>query len=222
MFTGIIEGKGKVVRVEYRAEQKRLTLEVPAHLTDVQLGDSINVSGACLTIVGIKGTTIEVDVSSETLQKTVLSDLKPGQSLNLERALKLSSRLGGHIVTGHIDGIGVIRERRKAGEFLGLRIEIPKPVSDYIVEKGSIAVDGISLTVNAFRGGEVELMLIPYTIQETTLIEKQVGDRVNVESDILGKYVAKILQRDGGGSGKIDLAFLEKHGFLNGSEADDQ
>ena len=214
MFTGIVENKGKVLRMEYRGRGKRLTLELPADLTEVQLGDSINVNGGCLTVVEKKGQTIEFDLSSETIQKTVLGDLKVGDFVNLERALKLTDRLGGHIVTGHIDGIGVILEKRKEADFIHLRIRIPKAVSRYIVQKGAIAIDGISLTVNECQEEEVQMALIPYTIEKTTLVEKRAGDRVNVEADILGKYVEKLLDQGGRKSKEINLSFLKEHGFM--------
>ena len=211
MFTGIVERKGKVLRAEYRGHGKRLALELPADLTDVQLGDSININGSCLTVVEKKGQIIEFDLSSETLQKTILGDLRGGESVNLERALKLTDRLGGHIVTGHIDGIGVIVEKRQETEFIHLRLRIPKTISRYVVQKGAIAIDGISLTVNECQDEEVKMVLIPETIEKTTLVKKRVGDRVNVETDILGKYVEKMLE--GGKPKGMDLSFLEEYGF---------
>lgn len=214
MFTGIVEDKGKVLRVEYRGQEKRITIELPANLTDVQLGDSINTNGVCLTVVEKKGQAAGLDLSPETLQKTSLGELKTGDRVNLERALKLTDRLGGHIVTGHIDGIGVIEEKRRERDFFNLKIRIPRSVTKYVVEKGSIAIDGISLTVNACRGEEVEITLIPYTLEKTTLIDKKIGDRVNVETDILGKYVEKLMNRGGGKPGGLNLSFLEEHGFI--------
>jgi riboflavin synthase len=214
MFTGIIEDKGKVIRVEYRGQEKRLTLELPIHLTEVQLGDSININGVCLTIVEKRGQTIEVDLSLETLQKTVLGGLKEGDQVNFERPLKLTDRLGGHIITGHIDGIGTITEKRKEGDFLHLKIQIPKFVSKYVVQKGSIAIDGISLTVNEYKDEEIKMTLIPYTLKKTTLMDKSVGDRVNVEADIIGKYVEKMLDRGDEKSKGMDLSFLKEHGFI--------
>jgi len=214
MFTGIVESKGKVLSVEYRGQGKRLTLELPADLTDVQLGDSINVNGGCLTVVEKKGQTIKFDLSSETIQRTVLGDLKIGDFVNLERALKLTDRLGGHIVTGHIDGIGIIVEKRQETEFIHLRIRIPKSISRYVVQKGAIAIDGISLTVNDCQDEEVKMVLIPDTIEKTTLVKKRVGDRVNVEADILGKYVEKMLDQGGRKSKEIDLSFLKEHGIV--------
>jgi riboflavin synthase len=216
MFTGIVEDKGRVLRVEYRGQEKRLTIELPHHLTEVQLGDSININGVCLTIVQKQGRAIELDLSQETLQKTVLGELKEGNQINLERALKLTDRLGGHIVTGHTDGIGVIVEKRRERDFLQLKIRIPESVSRYVVQKGSIAIDGISLTVNEYLESEIRMTLIPYTIEKTTLLDKNVGDRVNVEADILGKYVEKLLDRENKKPGKVDLSFLKEHGFIKG------
>ena len=214
MFTGIIENKGRVLRVEYRGQEERLTLEIPMDLTDLKLGDSINISGVCLTVVEKKEQAIGVDLSLETLEKTILGKLKEGDKVNLERALRLSDRLGGHIVTGHIDGIGVILEKRREKDFLGLRVRIPPSISRYVVQKGSIAIDGISLTVNQCQGEEIQITLIPYTIEKTTLIDKKVGDQVNVEADILGKYVEKMLDRGVGESKRVDLSFLKEHGFV--------
>ena len=214
MFTGIIEDTGKVSRIEYRGQEKRLILEVPPHLTEVQLGDSININGVCLTVVQKNEQGIELDVSLETLQKTALRELKEGDRVNLERALRLTDRLGGHIVTGHVDGIGEIVEKREEGDFLQLRIRIPESVSRYVVQKGSIAIDGISLTVNEYQEGEIRMTLIPYTIEKTTLRQKRVGDRVNLEGDILGKYVEKFLDQGDRKPGQVDLSFLKEHGFI--------
>jgi len=193
-----------------------MTLEFPVHLTEMQLGDSININGVCLTVVERKGQKISFDLSKETLQKTVLGELKEGDSVNLERPLKLIDRLGGHIVTGHIDGIGVIVEKRREGDYLNLKIRIPETISRYVVQKGSIAIDGISLTVNEYLRDEIQLTLIPYTIEKTTLRDKNVGDRVNVEADILGKYVEKLLDREGGKSKGLDFSLLKEHGFIKG------
>jgi riboflavin synthase len=216
MFTGIIEDKGRFLRVEYQGQKKRLTLELPMNLTEVQLGDSININGVCLTIVEKRGQTIQLDLSPETLQKTVLGGLKEGDKVNLERALRLTDRLGGHIVTGHIDGIGIIVEKRKEMDFLNFKIRIPKSISKYVVQKGSIAIDGISLTVNESQGEDIQLSLIPYTLEKTTLMDKKVGDQVNVESDVLGKYVEKLLDREDRKSKDVTFSFLKEHGFIEG------
>jgi len=213
VFTGIIEGKGKVLNIEYRGEGRRLSIELPTELTDVQLGDSINLNGACVTIVEKRGRSITVDLSGETLQRTNLSWLKEGDWVNLERALRLSDRLGGHLVTGHIDGMGEIVEKVRQREFYLLKIRIPSPMMKYVVPKGSIAIDGVSLTVNETEGDVIQITLIPYTIEKTTLTDKKVGDRVNIETDILGKYVEKMIGYRGGEKG-FDLNFLREHGFI--------
>jgi riboflavin synthase len=215
VFTGIIEDKGKVSRIEHKGQEKRLILELPPHLTGVQLGDSININGVCLTVVDKNEQKVELDLSRETLQETALRELKEGDQVNLERALSLTDRLGGHIVTGHVDGIGEIVEKRQERDFLQLRIRIPESVSRYVVRKGSIAVDGISLTVNEYQKGEIRMTLIPFTIEKTTLKQKRVGDRVNLEADILGKYVEKFLDRGDKKSAQVDLPFLKEHGFIN-------
>jgi len=215
MFTGIVEGTGRVLRIEDRGQGKMLILRVPAHLTEVQLGDSINVNGACLTITGQREDVLEVDLSAETLQKTALGQLVEGREVNLERALRLSDRLGGHIVTGHVDGTGIITSKRQETDFVLLRVRIPQALTKYVVEKGSIGIDGVSLTVNRCTGDELEMMLIPYTLQKTTLMDKKAGDAVNVETDILGKYVEKVLTRGEPSSEGISLSFLKEHGFIN-------
>ncbi|OGP96216.1 MAG: riboflavin synthase subunit alpha [Deltaproteobacteria bacterium RBG_16_47_11] len=216
MFTGIIEGKGKVIRLDHRGQGKKLTIELSINLTEVQLGDSININGVCLTVIEKRGQTVVLDLSSETLQKTASGELKEGDQVNFERALRLSDRLGGHIVTGHIDGVGVITEKRKEGDFLHLTIRIPKSVSRYVVQKGSIAIDGISLTVNECEGEEIRMMLIPYTLEKTTLMGKKLGERVNAEADILGKYVEKLFRQGDGRSKGVDLSLLKEYGFVKG------
>jgi riboflavin synthase len=213
MFTGIVEGIGRVARLEFQGQIRKLTLELPAGLTGFSLGDSINVNGACLTVVQMRNQTVELDLSSETLQRTALSEIREGYRVNLERALRLTDRLGGHIVTGHIDGIGEITEKREEGNFVRLRIRLPGSASRYVVQKGSIAIDGVSLTVNLCQGEEIEMTLIPHTLQKTTLLDKRIGERVNVETDILGKYVEKLLDHGGGRTGGLDRTFLGEHGF---------
>jgi len=211
MFTGIVEAKGKVLKTAHRGQGKSLTLQIPWNLTEIRLGDSINVSGACLTVVEKLGKAIVVDVSAETLQRTTLGTIREGEDVNLERALKLSDRVGGHIVTGHIDGTASIVERRQEKDFLVLAIRLPRSVVPYVVEKGSIAVDGISLTVNECQAGKIGLTLIPFTLKETTLFGKKVGDQVNVEADILAKYVEGLMSRK---EGRVTLSFLRDHGFV--------
>lgn len=214
MFTGIVEEKGKVIKVESKGKGKRLTLQLPPLLTDIQPGDSININGVCLTVTEKREDTFLCDLSYETLARSTLGELKEGDWVNLERALRLSDRLGGHIVTGHIDGIGTITERRREGDFIALKVRLPKEILPYVVPKGSIAIDGISLTVNELKSDEIELTLIPYTLERTNLMEKRVGDRVNIEADILGKYVERILSSREKKSEGINLSFLKEHGFI--------
>jgi riboflavin synthase len=214
MFTGIVEGKARLIRVESRGQGKRWTLELPRDLTEVQLGDSISLNGVCLTVSEKKGQVTEFDISPETLQKSVMSEVREGEQINVERALRLSDRLGGHIVTGHIDGVGIIIEKKEEKEFHRVRIRVPRSVSKYIVQKGSIAVDGISLTVNEVADADVELMIIPFTLEKTTLPQKKVGDRVNVETDILGKYIEKLMDPRSVRTAGVDLSLLAEHGFI--------
>lgn len=211
MFTGIVEGIGEVAGIDRRGEVLRLKISLPVALTGIGAGDSISVSGVCLTVTGLEDGVIIVDVSRETMARSTLGELRVGDRVNLERALEVGGKLGGHFVTGHVDGTGEVLEVRRGAETMQLRIKAPEGVARYLVEKGSVAVDGVSLTVNAVRGDEFEVTIIPYTAQRTTLSRLKVGDRVNLEADILAKYVEKFLGRPAGG---IDEAFLAEHGFL--------
>jgi riboflavin synthase len=173
-------------------------------------GDSVAVSGVCLTVTR-KGTgTFTADVSKETLSKTTLGGMRPGSKVNLERALTLSGRLGGHIVYGHVDGTGAIREIRPLGEARVFHIQADPSIMKFMVYKGAVTVDGVSLTVSAARRDGFELALIPITLERTTLGVVRVGERVNLETDIVGKYVLKSLE---GGGGGITLDFLKDHGY---------
>ena len=214
MFTGIVEDRGTVVRVDRQGQGVRLSLKVPTGLTEILLGDSINVNGACLTVVEKKGEILAVDVSSETLERTTFRDLREGEEVNLERAVRPVDRLGGHIVTGHVDGMGTIVEMKREGDFSRIRIQAPRSVMRYVVQKGSIAIDGVSLTVNECEGEEIQLTFIPFTLQKTTLLKKRVGNRINLEADIIGKYVEKLLGRKESGPKGLDQDFLREHGFF--------
>ena len=224
MFTGIVEDIGRVTLVEDLGRVRSLTLEMPAGLTEIFPGDSINVNGACLTVVEKRGKAAKVDVSAETLQRTTFQWIREGEEVNVERALRLTDRLGGHIVTGHIDGVGIISEKQDEGDFSRFRLQVPQSVARYTVEKGSIAVDGVSLTVSECKDDWIRLTLIPFTLQRTTLFKKRVGDRVNVETDIVGKYIERLLNKGflGGHGGPRDLVeergisrgFLREYGFL--------
>ena len=176
------------------------------------LGESIAVSGACLTVVENRGREFSAHVSAETIKRTSLKGVGPGERVNLERALRLSDRLGGHLVTGHIDGLGVVREKRDRDMSLAFTIGLDRSLMPYVIEKGSISVDGISLTVNQVGSDSFTVNVIPHTIEMTTLNFKKTGDYVNVETDLIGKYVASFLGKNGADS-KIDMNFLAKHGF---------
>ena len=214
MFTGIIEEKAKVVKVEFHGESKRIFLELPSDLTEIEPGDSINIDGACLTVTEKIGGVMGFDLSAETLKRTTLGNLKEGDKVNFERALRLSDRLGGHFVTGHVDGVGNITDKKWEGRFLNLKIRIPHSLLKYVVPKGAIAIDGISLTVNEIHGNEIQLAIIPFTLQKTTLGEKNIGDEVNLEVDILAKYVEALLGQESEDKKGLTLSFLREHGFI--------
>lgn len=191
MFTGLVEDVGKVLRAGGGV------LVVETSLTDIEVGDSVAVNGACLTAVEVDGGKVTFEVSQETLSRTNLADLKAGDRVNLERALKVGSRLGGHIVQGHVDFTARIREMRPQGGHRLLTLEIPREWSLYFVEKGSVAVDGISLTVNAVEGNFIFINIIPHTLENTNLKFRKPGDRVNIETDIIGKYIIRYLENLG-------------------------
>ncbi len=196
MFTGLIEACGEVASVVPQSHGVRLTLDVPAELSadpDVAVGDSIAISGCCLTIVQIDGRRWSFEAGEETLSKTNLGDLESGSPVNLERALAASGRLGGHFVQGHVDGTGVVDEIRSDGEWTDMYFRLPPDLAGQLVPKGSVAVDGISLTVVTAGPERFNVALIPHTLQVTTLGRRQVGDRVNIETDILGKYVRRFM-----------------------------
>ncbi|HPL63840.1 MAG TPA: riboflavin synthase [Syntrophales bacterium] len=210
MFTGIIESVGRVRKLTVRGDSARLEIETEMGLADVRTGDSISVDGACLTAVEVADKSFAADVSVETLSRTTLRGLKPGNRVNLEKALRADGFLGGHIVLGHVDGVGrIIKKEASSGSIL-VGIETDAQVSRFVVEKGSIAVDGISLTVNQVEKNRFFVQIIPHTAGATTLDMKKVSDPVNIETDIIGKYVARFME----GKGKIDRKFLAEYGFL--------
>ncbi|MBW2558566.1 MAG: riboflavin synthase [Deltaproteobacteria bacterium] len=211
MFTGIIESTGIVKRTARRGEDVLLSISTSMGLNDVTVGDSVAVSGACLTVVEVADGSFSADVSAETLARTTLKALKIGDRVNLEKALKLNSFLGGHFVLGHVDCVGDIREKKEKSNSIILVVEIGEEQGRYIVQKGSVTVDGISLTVNKYEKNRFYVNIIPHTARETTLGSKKAGDHVNVETDILGKYVEKFVRPDRG----IDTGFLSEHGFLS-------
>jgi riboflavin synthase len=210
MFTGIVESSGKVVRLTMKGADALLEIEAAMDLSDVSPGDSIAVNGACLTVTSKTAKTFTADVSAESLSKTTLKTLHAGHPVNLEKSLRIGGFLGGHFVLGHVDGTGRILSRTQKSGSVIFAIEVSDPLSRSIVEKGSVAVDGISLTVNKLEKGRFYVNIIPHTAAHTTLAGKKEADVVNIETDILGKYVEKLLQTPRG----IDKDFLAEHGFI--------
>ena len=193
MFTGIVEQRGSVVSVESANGGMRLVLDTGT-LPGIELGGSISVNGVCLTGVETGPGRVAVDVVKETLSRSTLAELQPGDPVNLERPMAANGRFDGHIVQGHVDGVGVITAIEPEGSGRRLRLRIPDALSRYVIEKGSITVDGVSLTVAAVKGDEVEIALIPHSLQVTTLGLRAVGEKVNLEVDLVAKYVEKLLK----------------------------
>ena len=194
MFSGIIEAKGKISAIEFDKDSARLTIDAGGmSMGDVKLGDSIAVSGACLTVVEFDTSSFRVDVSVETLKLTTLGEKQQQSTVNLEKALMVSDRLGGHIVTGHVDGVGEIVSREMLDDYVKYVVEAPADISRYIAKKGSICVDGISLTVNEVLDNRFELMIIPHTLSMTTLGDTSPGAKVNLEIDVVARYCERLL-----------------------------
>lgn len=212
MFTGIIEAVGNIRDVKGTEGGLSLQVSVPPSFDDVKIGDSIAVSGVCLTAKSVSGGGFIADISAETMRKTAFGRLRAGVKVNLERALRLSDRLGGHIVTGHIDGTARLKARRDEGESVKLTFSLGNELLRYVISKGSIAIDGISLTVNEVWSDGFSVNVIPHTAQNTTILYKKAGDEVNIEVDIIGKYVERLLEN--GKEGRINRSFLAEHGFL--------
>ncbi len=199
MFTGLIESQGIITRVDRKDGGALLEVYAPEFGRDMAIGDSVAVDGACLTVVKfIRGAFI-ADVSQETLERTTLGGLKASSRVNLERALRLSDRLGGHLVTGHVDGIGRLLLRHHSGNSTVYQFQVPASLMPYVVPKGSIAVDGISLTVAQMKGESFAAAVVPHTEEVTTLKDKPIGAPVNLEADVLGKYVKRFVDVYGGG-----------------------
>ncbi|KJR98614.1 MAG: riboflavin synthase subunit alpha [Desulfobulbaceae bacterium BRH_c16a] len=219
MFTGIIEGMGKIVGRRTGGGGIILDLHAGFELTDPEEGESIAINGVCLTAYNISGRRFCADVSPETLSRTKLGALGPGEQVNLERALKLSDRLGGHLVSGHVDCMATVSSRKETGQYTLFSFSVPGEVERYIIEKGSIAIDGVSLTVNSCGSGSFAVSIIPHTLKVTTLGALKVGSKVNIEVDLIGKYVEKLLsprtQSESQDRGEgIDPGFLARNGFM--------
>lgn len=218
MFTGIIEEIGVIRQIQPGARSSRLTIGAKTVLAGTKVGDSICTSGVCLTATSLTGDTFTADVMAETMRRTKLGDLKVGSPVNLERALRLDTRLGGHIVSGHIDGTGTITHMEREDNAVWVTVQTTPALLRYIIEKGSIAIDGISLTVAAVRETGFQVSVIPHTGAETTLLRQKVGDIVNLECDMIGKYVEKLMGIGAPSTQKqetaVTTAFLAEHGFL--------
>lgn len=216
MFTGIIQGKGKLFEVRSSGGGMIFGLEADFNIDNPEEGESIAVNGVCLTARNMSGKRFYVDVSPESLTRSNLGNLKAGGVVNLERALRLSDRLGGHIVSGHVDGVSRVLSARGVGKFILFTFATPTGLDRYIIEKGSITIDGISLTVNSCDKTSFSVSIIPHTLAVTTLGGLVPGDNVNIEVDLIGKYVEKLLsyKNNDGEKSKINAAFLAENGFL--------
>ncbi len=220
MFTGIIEARGQIRALEVKGDDRRLSIAAgDLDMSDVQLGDSIAIDGICLTVVQFSAAGFVMDASAETLDKTTLADFSVGRAVNLEKALTPTTRLGGHLVSGHVDGVGVIESREQVGESLRFRVRVPDGLAKYVAVKGSVCIDGVSLTVNNIDGALFEINVIPHTTVVTTINEYKVGRRVNIEVDLLARYLERLLLGDkaaqSNGTG-VTLELLAEHGFLKG------
>ncbi|MDA3939183.1 MAG: riboflavin synthase [Spirochaetia bacterium] len=218
MFTGIVEETGTILDIQDGDKSSILKIKAHKVLKGLSIGDSIAVNGVCLTITAFTDSVFTAFVMAETLRRSNLKTLKSGTQVNLEAAMKVTSRLGGHIVSGHIDGIGEISSFQDEGDAIWMTINTNQNITRYIVEKGSIAIDGVSLTVGSVDDISFRVSIIPHTDQNTTLIRKREGDMVNLECDVIGKYVERLLglksQNEPSGVDRLDMKFLEQNGFL--------
>lgn len=221
MFTGIIESLGTITGIQTSGQGRRFSIDADIRLDQTKIGDSIAVSGACLTAVRIEGRRFEVDVAPETLAKTTFGSAKVGNRVNLERAMRLSDRIDGHLVSGHIDATGTIATREALGNAIIITVQAPAAVLHYMIVKGSVAVDGISLTINSCTADSFSVSIIPHTATLATIGFKKNGDAVNLETDMIGKYVERFVRGDslrdpvaGTKGAGIDLDFLARSGFL--------
>ena len=213
MFTGIIQSVGSISAIKSGAIDSRLTVNVgKMPFTDVEMGESISINGACMTVVAFDQASFSADVSRESLALTTLGRLKVGSAVNLERAMQLTDRLGGHLVSGHVDGVGQIVQQVPEGKSTRYVIRIAEELSRYVAHKGSVCVDGVSLTVNAVEGNEFSLQIIPHTEQETIFSEYSVGTEVNIEVDIIARYLERLLGKTDEPAG-LTMEQIVKAGF---------
>lgn len=217
MFTGIIQSVGKIAALEVRGGDARVRIDCgKLDMSEVNTGDSIAVSGVCLTVVEHSAMGFSADVSAETLLRTTLGRLHTGDAVNLEKSLTLSTPLGGHLVSGHVDGVGMVVNRREAARSVQFRIKAPDALAKYVAEKGSVCVDGVSLTVNAIHGAEFEVNIIPHTLAETTLGVITANSEVNIEVDVVARYLERLMlgERAAQSGSEITREFLAQHGFI--------
>lgn len=217
MFTGIIQAVGKIAVIEQKGGDVRIRIEAGRlDMSKLNNGDSIAVSGVCLTVVEHSTSEFSADVSGETLSRTTLAGLRPGAGVNLEKALTLSAPLGGHLVSGHVDGVGTVVSREAAGRSVQFNFQAPEVLARYIAEKGSICVDGVSLTVNAVSGANFDVNIVPHTLAETTLDNLQPGSKVNLEVDLLARYLERLMLGEGAAqnSSGITREFLARYGYI--------
>lgn len=216
MFTGIVEAVGKLTAITPKGEDITVTVEVgKLDMSDVKLGDSIATNGVCLTVIDFGSNYYCADLSLETLKKTGFANYQVGEKVNLEKAMLPTTRFGGHIVSGHVDGVGEIVERNQVGRAIEFWVVMPAEISKYVAEKGSITVDGISLTVNDLRKNAFKLTIVPHTCEETTIDQFQVGRKVNLEVDVLARYMERLLQgqQEEQPESRITMDFLQQNGF---------
>lgn len=219
MFTGLVEHMGTIVGIGKKGNAFQLTIDSHFDLTSNDIGASVAVDGVCLTVVKVEGHRFTVDVSPETLGRTTLEERKHGDLVNLERALRLSDRLGGHLVSGHIDGVGVVKDISREENAIIFTFSTSPAVARYIVVKGSVALDGMSLTVNDVHNTDFSASIIPHTASITTIGKRKIGERINIETDIIGKYVEKFMQTGSDAAEEekkkppLNDEFLKKHGF---------
>lgn len=220
MFTGLVEEIGTISKIRKGINAYQISIEAKYILSDIKLGDSIATNGACLTVVEKNNSNFTVDIMAETVKLTSFDKMKLGDTVNLERAMRLSDRLGGHLVSGHIDGIGKINKIKKEDIANIISIEAPQELLNQMLNKGSIAIDGISLTITHVSSKEFQVSIIPHTSKETTLLKKSIGDLVNLETDMIGKYVLRFLNPDKKENlnqakvSKVSLDFLAENGYL--------
>jgi riboflavin synthase len=220
MFTGIIEGAGTISQITRTGQSLRLSVDAAFELNRTKVGDSIAVNGACLTVVKINQRRFSVDVSAETLKITTFQDAKISDRVNLERALRLSDRIDGHLVSGHVDGTATIKSKKNIGNAVVISFELSPLTAYQMIQKGSVAVDGISLTINSCDQNSFQVAIIPHTAQMTTVTLKRIGDKVNIETDLIGKYVEKyvsgkpVMDLSPKTTSSIDREYLIKMGFM--------